>query len=239
MTSDHGEGLGEHGESGPRLLRLPVDAARAVSSRGARDPAPGDRLGVTARTVDVFPTVLELLGRAGARGTKLSGRSLAGALRGARAAREVPRYAESLLPLLHFGWSDLRTLREGRFKYIQAPRPELYDLASDPGETRQPGRGADGREAEAMRAALARLARGASGARTRADRRPLSRRTCSRSSGPSATSAPAAPPRARAPGADPKDKIEEFKVVNRLIREGLMSLRAKDFAGSVAKLPRS
>ena len=44
-------------------------------------------------------------------------------------------YAESLVPLLHFGWSDLRVLREGRFKYIQAPRPELYDLQDDPGET--------------------------------------------------------------------------------------------------------
>ncbi len=45
-------------------------------------------------------------------------------------------YAESLTPLMHYQWSDLRVLREGPWKYILAPRPELYDLASDPGETR-------------------------------------------------------------------------------------------------------
>jgi tetratricopeptide (TPR) repeat protein len=44
-------------------------------------------------------------------------------------------YAEALYPLHHYGWSDLRALRAGRYKVIDAPRPELYDLARDPGET--------------------------------------------------------------------------------------------------------
>lgn len=43
-------------------------------------------------------------------------------------------YAETLLPSLQFGWSSLRSIRDGRYKYIEAPRPELYDLQSDPGE---------------------------------------------------------------------------------------------------------
>ena len=43
-------------------------------------------------------------------------------------------YAEAVYPRFHFGWSDLRTLRAGRYKYIEAPRPELYDLQNDPGE---------------------------------------------------------------------------------------------------------
>ena len=42
--------------------------------------------------------------------------------------------AETLIPLLHFGWSDLRSLRKGQWKYIEAPRPELYDLEKDPME---------------------------------------------------------------------------------------------------------
>jgi hypothetical protein len=79
---------------------------------------------------------------------RFSGRSLAAALRGREEPPEVAAYAESLLPLLHFGWSDLRAIREGRWKYIQAPRPELYDLKDDPGETRNLGR-------PLMRAALA------------------------------------------------------------------------------------
>jgi cytochrome c-type biogenesis protein CcmH/NrfG len=45
-------------------------------------------------------------------------------------------YAETFAPLLDFGWSPLRTMRAGRWKYIAAPKPELYDLQQDPGETR-------------------------------------------------------------------------------------------------------
>jgi len=57
-------------------------------------------------------------------------------------------YAESFAPLLDFGWSPLRTIRNGDWKYIAAPKPELYDLKNDPGETRnlvaeQPARAAD------------------------------------------------------------------------------------------------
>ena len=57
-------------------------------------------------------------------------------------------YAESFAPLLDFGWSPLRTIRSGDWKYIAAPKPELYDLKNDPGETRnlvaeQPARAAD------------------------------------------------------------------------------------------------
>ena len=47
---------------------------------------------------------------------------------------DEPSFAESLVPLLHYGWSDLRSVRDGRWKYILAPRPELYDLDRDPGE---------------------------------------------------------------------------------------------------------
>ena len=43
-------------------------------------------------------------------------------------------YAEAVYPLHHFGWSDLRALRQGRYKLIAAPRPELYDLQEDPRE---------------------------------------------------------------------------------------------------------
>ena len=45
-------------------------------------------------------------------------------------------YSESLYPLLHYGWAPLRAFRTGRFKLIDVPRPELYDLAQDPAEAR-------------------------------------------------------------------------------------------------------
>ena len=43
-------------------------------------------------------------------------------------------YSEAMYPLHHYGWSDLRALRSGRYKVIDAPQPELYDLERDPGE---------------------------------------------------------------------------------------------------------
>ena len=82
-----------------------------------------------------MPTVLELLGLADLTP------AVAGRVAGPRACSgaslaDEPSFAESLTPLVHYGWSDLRALRDGRWKYILAPRPELYDLEQDPGERR-------------------------------------------------------------------------------------------------------
>src|SRR5262249_17575811 len=67
----------------------------------------------------------------------VSGRSVAPALRGTPLSDE-PAFAESLVPLVHYGWSDLRSVRDGRWKYILAPRAELYDLDRDPGQLVNP-----------------------------------------------------------------------------------------------------
>src|SRR6185295_12940686 len=92
----------------------------------------GTKVNAVARTIDLLPTMLDLLGLAAAT-PKVSGRSLAAALRGAT-LEEEPAFAESLVPLVHYGWSDLRALRLGSWKYILAPRPELFDLERDPHE---------------------------------------------------------------------------------------------------------
>jgi len=231
VTSDHGEGLGDHGESGHGFFVYQSTLRVPLILRGP-GIAPGTRVGVTARTVDVMPTALELLGVAAPKEAKLSGRSLAPALRGGAPPREEPAYAESLLPLLHFGWSDLRTLREGRFKYIQAPRPELYDLEQDPGETRNL-LDAQAARAEAMRLALGRhleaeRARGADPAASAASVPP----DLLEKLGALGYLGAGAPSAGEAAGADPKDKLQDFKAANRLIREGLIKLREKDFAGS-------
>jgi choline-sulfatase len=233
VTSDHGEGLGEHGESGHGFFVYQSTLRVPLLFRGPGILA-GAKLGVTARTVDILPTVLELLGVAAPAELKLEGRSLAGALRTGSALPELPGYAESLLPLLHFGWSDLRSLREGRFKYIQAPRPELYDLEQDPGEIHNLA-ASDAAKAEAMRSALAGYVE--------------TERSAANTGSPSAATVPpdlleklgalgylgaGAPGQGATPGADPKDRIEDFKAANRLIREGLIKLREKDFAGSAA-----
>ena len=81
--------------------------------------------------IDVMPTVLDVLGLPA---PAIDGISLLQLMRGGR-ERELEAYSESEYPR-QLGWSPLRSLRDGRFKVIDAPRPELYDLERDPCETR-------------------------------------------------------------------------------------------------------
>jgi arylsulfatase A-like enzyme/Flp pilus assembly protein TadD len=232
VTADHGEGLGDHDEGTHGFYAYQSTLRVPLILRGA-GIRPGTRLPVVARLVDVMPTVLDLLGVARPAGATLDGRSLADALRGGPPPAEAAAYAESLLPLLHFGWSDLRVLREGRWKYIEAPRPELYDLRDDPGETRNLAEREPLRSA-ALRGALAGLL---AEERTKAREGPAAANVPPDlleklgalgylGAGSAATTA--------TPGADPKDRIGEYKVVNRLVREGLRALRRKDFGASAA-----
>jgi arylsulfatase A-like enzyme len=129
VTADHGESLGDHGERGhgifvyesamrvPLIVRWPGVQPRRVTD--------------LAQIIDIAPTVLDFEGLPG---TEMDGVSLAPVLRGRSGPRDRMAYAESMYPL-QYGWSALRAVREGRFKVIEAPRPELYDLESDPDET--------------------------------------------------------------------------------------------------------
>jgi arylsulfatase A-like enzyme/tetratricopeptide (TPR) repeat protein len=132
LIGDHGEGLGSHGEGThgyyvydyaqhvPFVIAAPFAALHGV------------RVDAQVSAVDVFPTVLALAGIDLPR--EVHGRSLLPAMFDPRAAGERYAYSESMTPSLQFGWSSLHSLRSPRFKLIKAPRPELYDLAADPGE---------------------------------------------------------------------------------------------------------
>lgn len=136
VLGDHGESLGEHEEGThgffvyetathvPFLMRAPFAA-----TRGRRVPG-------LVRTADLTPTVLDLLGGAPAGGEAAApGRSLVALMTGAQADLGAEAYAEAMYPLHHYGWSALRAVRIGQYKLIDAPRPELFDLTADPGET--------------------------------------------------------------------------------------------------------
>lgn len=130
VAGDHGESLGDHGERehGIFVYESTMHVPLIVRSPGARR---GHADGLVS-LVDVLPTVVDLFGLP--RPSGLDGVSLVPALRGRRLPeREV--YAESMYPS-HLGWGPLRMLRRERMKYIEAPRPELYDLATDPFERR-------------------------------------------------------------------------------------------------------
>jgi hypothetical protein len=106
-----------------RLLRLrerrPRADGRARAVFGDEEPA-RHRLG---RSIDVMPTVLDLLGVPKPAGAVMDGASVTPLMTGARPDMGLEAYAEAVYPLHHFGWSDLRALRQGRYKLIAAPRP--------------------------------------------------------------------------------------------------------------------
>ncbi|MGH9337529.1 MAG: tetratricopeptide repeat protein, partial [Vicinamibacteria bacterium] len=93
----------------------------------------GKRVDSPVRIVDILPTILEVLELPVPEG--IQGRSLLPVVSGDGRA-DVPVYAECYVPELNFRWAPLVAIREDGFKYIDAPRPELYDLESDPGETK-------------------------------------------------------------------------------------------------------
>jgi arylsulfatase A-like enzyme/Tfp pilus assembly protein PilF len=132
LTSDHGEGLGDHGEAehGIFLYREAVHIPLVV--RLPRAIRAGTRVAGTVGQADLAPTLLELAGLQAAEG--LDGVSLRGALAGAPPGHPV--YSETFYPRYHLGWSELFAATDGRYRYVRAPRPELFDLSTDTSEKR-------------------------------------------------------------------------------------------------------
>ncbi len=147
VTADHGEALGEHGEETHGLFVY--DATLRVPWIMAGPGLPSGRVaGVVARGIDVAPTLLDYAGLAAR--PEIEGRSLRASADG-RDQGDAPAYAESLFPQLQYGWAPLHAWRTARFKLIEAPRPELYDLGADGGETRDRAREEQGRVDEMRR----------------------------------------------------------------------------------------
>jgi len=131
ITGDHGEGLGEHGEMkhGYFIYQSTLHVPLVV-----RAPRCGHGIRVDGNVslIDIVPTVLDLVGLKTP--ARVAGVSLRAALEGGPAPeRRQPVYAESL-DAATFECSPLHGIVEGGWKYILAPRPELYDLSQDPGE---------------------------------------------------------------------------------------------------------
>ena len=141
VTGDHGEALGDHGETTHGLfayeatLRIPLIIAELPR---ARPPgAPGEVSQISARHVDLLPTVLDAVGQPIP--ADLPGRTLLPAaerregLTNASAAARIS-YFEAMASMLNRGWAPLQGVIAGRGKYIDLPITEFYDLTRDPGE---------------------------------------------------------------------------------------------------------
>jgi arylsulfatase A-like enzyme/tetratricopeptide (TPR) repeat protein len=132
VVGDHGEGLGEHDEDEHGLLAYDTTLhvpwiVRLPDHRGA-----GRVISEPVGLVDVFPTVAGLLGIA--LPTEVDGIDRTVLIDGGSGDSSA-LYAETLYPRLRMGWSELTTIRNGDYKYIKAPQPELYNWRTDPQET--------------------------------------------------------------------------------------------------------
>ncbi len=135
LLSDHGEGLGDHGETKHGFFVYQSTMHIPWLLKATKGDFAGRRVADNASIVDVFPTLLHVLGISRdfwPRG--LHGVSRYRAMRG-QTDRSRPVYFESVSPFNQFGWSELRGLVLGDYKLIEAPQPELYNLVRDPGET--------------------------------------------------------------------------------------------------------
>lgn len=129
LTSDHGESLGEHGELTHSIfLYRATTWVPLIMTFPGRLPR-GVRESSLARLVDVAPTVLGILDLEAP--PECEGRDM---LTGRKETPGAFAYAETWAPRLQYGWSEILSLRDTRYLYVRAPKPELYDLSRDPGE---------------------------------------------------------------------------------------------------------
>ena len=131
VLSDHGESLAEHGEYNHGVFLYDSTLRIAFLLAGPGVPA-GVRVKQQTRAIDVLPTLLELMGVKPPQ--TVQGSSLVPAVK----SKQMPEgwsYIETLYPKINMGWAELRGIRTNRWKYIRAPKPELYDLSRDPAET--------------------------------------------------------------------------------------------------------
>ncbi len=202
-TADHGESLDDHGE--PEHGIFLYDATLRVPLIIAGVGVPAARvIDEQVRHVDLVPTILDLLGIKSSQA--LSGVSLVPVMRGGHRADVPISYSESWFGQLHFGWSELGAVRTGDWKFVKAPRPELYNLRNDPQETRN----LIGERPE-VAARLDQAVEAARGARSVGSTAPVDSAALERlrslgyvGGGGTGISSDSVP------GADPKDRIREY-----------------------------
>jgi choline-sulfatase len=227
LFSDHGEGLGEHGEAShgyfiyqstlhvPLLVHWPSGSAAHAA-----------RVSQPAGLIDLAPTILDYLHLP--RPSSFEGTSLL-------ADTPRPVYAGSVHAHDAFGWAPLRSVQVGSWKYIHAPKPELYNLQNDPHENNNivehdPSKAAELRETLDKLLIRYRPRHPASTGPPSPGQVSPATRALLRSLGYLA----AGPRTPRTAGADPKDKLPEFQLYER----AQLSLYYRHLDDAIALLSR-
>src|SRR5438270_1499409 len=235
LAGDHGESLGEHGEKThgffiynatlhvPLIIRLPGPPKRIT-----RIPAP---IFASVSLADIVPTVLHVLNLDVP--AQVQGQNLLPLLSGAKALEPRSLYSETFLPRLHFNWSELRGVETANYHFIDAPKPELYDLSKDPGET-QNLMSQKKAVAEEMRLKLAALIRDYSAGRELAEKTGLDPALMERlkSLGYAGFSGGGNPTVSNRNLPDPKDRIQVYE----LISDAMSESQRGEYAQSTQKL---
>ena len=224
ILSDHGEGLGDHGEDehGIFLYRESIQVPLLIKLPGQQRA--GASITHPVQLVDVMPTVLAAAGVKTPPG--LAGRSLLQD----NTARAI--YSETYYPRIHLGWSDLQSIVAGDRHFIESPRPELYDLARDPAEKNNLAE-EDRRTLFALREQVGKL-RGTFGGAPNIDPEEAAKLAAlGYLSGAENTAGGNLP--------DPKDRIGEIALMNegvRLSARGEHAKAVEALRGVIAKNPR-
>jgi arylsulfatase A-like enzyme/Flp pilus assembly protein TadD len=231
LCGDHGESLGEHGEKthGFFIYNATLHVPLIVHLPGETSSHSVDQI---VSLTDLMPTVLQAVKVDIP--APVQGISLLPAIEGASQKDAVRSlYAETFLPRLHFNWSELRAVETGTYHFIDAPKPELYDLIRDPGETRNlfPQKKA---VSEELRARLADLIRKYSAGQELAEKTGLDPVLMERlkSLGYAAFSGGSNPTVSNRDLPDPKDRIEAYE----LFSDAMADSQHGRYADSVAKL---
>ncbi len=132
VVSDHGEAFGEHREFTHGYYVYDTTLLVPLIVKLPRQAHKGRVVERQVRTIDIVPTILQVVEIA--RPPDVQGSGMLGLMLGRPVQWPREAYAETYYPL-QFGWSPLRSLRQEEIKYIAAPKPELYDLTRDAGET--------------------------------------------------------------------------------------------------------
>ena len=232
VVADHGESLGEHGEQEHGMflyegaLRIPW-IMRLPGRAGA-----GRTIAEQVRTIDVLPTIAAL---AGLPMPRVDGESVAGLIDGKPRREPPPSYAETWYPKWHYGWSELTSIRAERRKYIEAPRPELYDLGADVAEQRNL---VESRSALAagLASELRKIA-GGFGAAAKVEAPQPDAETMARLRSLGYVGM-ASPPRPGVRGPDPKDMIAGAEAFRAGVSRAMDALARNEPAAAVAQLKR-